>query len=70
MKKIKKGNYTSKLWLNLKTANNLISKTAKMNKYTINAILVNVDVFYKGIFENYYVELALRYDLIEKMSKE
>ncbi len=41
-----------------------------MNKYTINAILVNVDVFYKGIFENYYVELALRYDLIEKMSKE
>ena len=41
-----------------------------MNKYTITAILVNVDDFYTVIFENYYVELALRYDLIERMSKE
>ena len=41
-----------------------------MNKYTITAILMNVDDFYTVIFENCYVELALRYDLIERMSKE
>ena len=41
-----------------------------MNKYTITAILMNVDDFYKVIFENCYVELALRYDLNERMSKE
>ena len=41
-----------------------------MNKYTITAILMNVDDFYKVIFENCCVELALRYDLIEKMNKE
>ena len=31
---------------------------------------MNVDDFYKVIFENCCVELALRYDLIEKMNKE